>query len=197
MGIGLVEPSSFAVGMAVELRDVRFYVQQRCAVDHIDIRYFENSVLDSQEPHPFSHAVGAGGCVLAVDLQPDMLAILREKVKSPGSPQNVQLLQGTAEQTGISERSCDLVFLANIWHELDDHAAVLREAGRILKMDGLIAILDWRRDLTGPPGPPADHRIAEAETVSELAKVGTQIRRSGAFGRYSYLVVGTRPNPTL
>jgi ubiquinone/menaquinone biosynthesis C-methylase UbiE len=146
---------------------------------------------------PFAQAAGPAGCVLAVDLQPEMLAILREKLASPGSPQNVQLRQGTAEHTGVPEHICDLVFLANIWHELDDHAAVLREAGRILKSEGLIAVLDWRRDLAGPPGPPADDRIAEAETVAALEHAGSVIRRAGAFGWHSYLVLGTRPSASV
>jgi ubiquinone/menaquinone biosynthesis C-methylase UbiE len=140
---------------------------------------------------PFARAIAPEGRVLAVDLQPEMLAILRSKLQSPGMPGNIQLLEGTATQTGIAVRRCDLVFLANIWHELDDHATVLCEMVRILKPGGRIAILDWRHDLAGPPGPPADHRVARDTTTSMLVHAGWQIRYSRAFGQYSYLVVGT------
>jgi ubiquinone/menaquinone biosynthesis C-methylase UbiE len=143
---------------------------------------------------PFARAVAPEGRVLAVDLQPQMLAILRGKLQSPGMPGNIQLLKGTATQTGIAARRCDLVFLANIWHELDDHAAVLCEMVRILKPGGRIAILDWRHDLASPPGPPADHRVAQHTTTSVLVHAGWHIRHSGAFGQYSYLLVGTRPS---
>src|SRR5690242_15290696 len=74
---------------------------------------------------PFARAVAPSGTVMAVDFQPAMLAILREKLSAPGVPPNIQLVEGSAENTGVPEATCDLVFLANIWHELDDHAAVL------------------------------------------------------------------------
>ena len=142
---------------------------------------------------PFARAIAPDGRVLAVDLQPEMLAILRGKLQSPGTPANIQLLEGTATQTGIAARRCDLVFLANIWHELDDHAAVLCEMVRILKPGGRIAILDWRHDLASPPGPPADHRVAQHTTTSVLVQAGWHILHSGPFGQYSYLLIGAAP----
>ena len=142
---------------------------------------------------PFARAVEPSGTVLAVDFQPGMLAIIREKLSSPGAPRNVRLLEGSAENTGVPPSSCDLVFLANIWHELDDHAAVLREAARILKSDGSVAVLDWQHDMTRPPGPPFDHRISLAQTKAALEDAGCQIRHAASFGPYNYLVIGSRP----
>ncbi len=86
--------------------------------------------------------------------------------------------------------TCDLVFLANIWHELDEHAAVLLETARILKSGGSIAILDWRHDVTRPPGPPFDRRVSIAQVTAALEDAGCEIRHSGNFGMYNYLVVG-------
>ncbi len=142
---------------------------------------------------PFARAVEPSGTVLAVDFQPGMLAIIREKLGSPDAPRNIGLLEGSAENTGVPASTCDVVFLANIWHELDDHAAVLQEAARILKSGGSIAILDWRHDVTRPPGPPFDHRVSIAQVTAALEDAGCEIRHAGNFGMYNYLVVGTRP----
>ncbi|MCX6621141.1 MAG: methyltransferase domain-containing protein [Acidobacteria bacterium] len=100
---------------------------------------------------PFARAVAPGGRVLAVDLQPGMLSLLGAKLEAPGAPGNVELLEGTASRTGIAGLACDLFFLANIWHELDDAEEVLAEAARTLKRAGRIAILDWRPDVDRPP----------------------------------------------
>jgi ubiquinone/menaquinone biosynthesis C-methylase UbiE len=143
---------------------------------------------------PFARAVAPSGTVLAVDFQPAMLAILREKLSAPGMPRNIQLLEGSAENTGVPGAACDLVFLANIWHELDDHAAVLREAARILKSDGAIAVLDWSHDATRPPGPPLEHRVSLAQAKAALQDAGWNIRHASRFGPYNYLVLGSRPS---
>ena len=143
---------------------------------------------------PFAHAVEPTGTVFAVDFQAGMLAVLRQKLGSPGAPRNVRLLEGSANSTGVPESACDVVLLANIWHELDDHATALREAARILKSGGVIAVLDWRDDVTRPPGPPLEHRVPVAKTRSALEDAGFQFLQDTSFGRYSYLVVGTRPD---
>ncbi|MEO8368663.1 MAG: methyltransferase domain-containing protein [Candidatus Solibacter sp.] len=142
---------------------------------------------------PFARAVESSGTVLAIDFQPDMLAIIRQKLKAPAAPQNIRLLEGSAENTGVPESRCNLVFLANIWHELDDHVAVLREAARILTADGSIAVLDWRHDVTRPPGPRVEHRVSLAKTRTALEDAGCHIRHAGSFGAYNYLVIGSRP----
>ena len=72
---------------------------------------------------------------------------------------NVDLIQAEAESTALPDGSCDLVFLANVWHEFADRSAVLNESRRILKHRGRIAILDWRPDVERENGPPLDHRL--------------------------------------
>jgi len=72
-----------------------------------------------------------------------------------GAPANGALFQGDAATT-LDAASCDLVLPPNSWHELDDHPVALREAARILRLDGRRAILDWR---TTPSARPARRSI--------------------------------------
>jgi ubiquinone/menaquinone biosynthesis C-methylase UbiE len=138
---------------------------------------------------PFARAVGPEGRVLAVDLQPEMLALIGAKLEASDAPGNIELLEGTAERTGLPDGACDVALLANLWHELDDHGVVLEEVRRVLKPGGRVAVLDWRADVAPPPGPPQDHRIGEAEALRELEAGGFRVVRSGQFGAYSYLAV--------
>ena len=140
---------------------------------------------------PFARMVAPGGRVYAVDLQPKMLEFLSAKLRRPDAPANIETVEGSADRTGVPDGACDLVFLAEVWHEIDDRAAVLREVTRILRPGGRLAILDWRPDLEPPPGPPAHHRIAAADTAAELEASGWRVSSNGPVGRFSYLAIAS------
>lgn len=141
---------------------------------------------------PFARAIAPSGRVFAVEPQPEMLEMLRDKLRQPGMPSNILLLQGTATATQLPSASCDLVFLANVWHELDNHQAALREAARVVTRGGCIGILDWRSDMAGPPGPPTQHRIGIGQVISMLQSERWEVQHSGPVGRYSYIVVASQ-----
>lgn len=138
---------------------------------------------------PFARAVGPAGMVWAVDLQPAMLKILEEKLRQEGAPHNIELREGQAADTGLADGSCDLAFLGNIWHELDEPGTVLVELRRILRPGGRVAILDWRTGVPHPPGPPPEHRVAPSETEAMLKGGKWRDVSFGHLGPYSYLLL--------
>lgn len=133
------------------------------------------------------------GKIYAVDVEPQLLAMLKQKLAPSGMPQNLELIEGEADSTHLRDECADRVLLANIWHEIEDHAATLHEAKRILRKEGQIAILDWRPDVDPPPGPPLEHRIASAMVQASLRNSGWKIVVATPVGRYSYLVIATPP----
>lgn len=137
---------------------------------------------------PIARAVGASGHVFAVDLQPEMLDLLREKLSRPDAPENVSLHPGKASQLPLQDGSVELVFYANVWHELDDLETVLREAIRILVPGGRFTILDWRDDCSPPPGPPQEYRVAERSVIAFLTSQRCSDVGSVSVGGFSYLV---------
>ena len=141
---------------------------------------------------PFAREVGETGRILAVDLQPEMLEILGRKLRAAGAPANIELVAGSAARTNLADQCCDLAFLANVWHELDDHAVVLRESARILRPGGRIAVLDWRPDVEQPPGPPLDHRIAVEAVGRTMEAAGWHVEQPHAVGEFSYFVLAGR-----
>lgn len=138
---------------------------------------------------PLARAVGSRGRILAVDAQRGMLAHLREKVISlQGS--NIELIHAEADATGLPSATCDLVFLANVWHEFADRRAVLMESKRILKNLGHIAILDWRPDVEPEHGPPLEHRLGASSARTELLAAGFNQIDLRNIGKYAWLVQG-------
>jgi ubiquinone/menaquinone biosynthesis C-methylase UbiE len=75
---------------------------------------------------PLAHAIGPLGQVYAVDCQAEMLGRLQFKLDT-GNISNIQAVLAEADSTGLPNTSCDLVFMANVWHEFADRSAVLLE----------------------------------------------------------------------
>ena len=142
---------------------------------------------------PAAHAVGTQGHVYAVDVQTEMLDLLRKKLESHSTPLPISLHHGDACSTTLPNGCVDLVLLANVWHEFDDHACVFAEARRIATRGGRIAILDWSPEYAPPPGPPADHRIPSSNVVEFLTNQGCARTVSQRVGRYAYLVTAELP----
>ncbi len=140
---------------------------------------------------PLAHAVAAGGHIFAVDLQPEMLDLLRNKLEKTDAPTNISLHAGDASLLPLQDRSVDLVFYANIWHEIANLDSAIREASRVAVSSGKIAILDWRDDCVPPPGPPSNHRISANRVVTFLKENGCQQVQSTHVAEFSYLVTAT------
>jgi ubiquinone/menaquinone biosynthesis C-methylase UbiE len=138
---------------------------------------------------PFAKLVGPRGKVHALDVEPEMLSLLRQRLP-PQSP--ILLVEAEATRTTLPPSSQDLVFLANVWHELDQPRAALDEFARILRKDGYLAILDWRAEADSPPGPPKDHRVPASEVVEQLTLHGWTAFANIVIGDYSYLVTAQR-----
>ena len=140
---------------------------------------------------PLAQAAGAEGKVYAVDAQEEMLALLRQKLHE-SSVSNVELIHAEAESTALPSACCNLVFLANVWHEFADRTAVLQESFRILKHRGHIAIVDWRPDVERENGPPLDHRLEASNAVTLLRSTGFHQVTNVNVGQYSWLVQGEK-----
>jgi ubiquinone/menaquinone biosynthesis C-methylase UbiE len=140
---------------------------------------------------PLAQAIGPQGKVYAVDAQDEMFSLLRQKLDE-FTLSIVELIRAEADNTGLPASSCDLVFAANVWHEFDDHTAVVREFARVLKAGGRIAILDWRTDVEPVAGPPLEHRLDSSHAMDALRFSGFQKVATANVGLYSWLVQGER-----
>jgi ubiquinone/menaquinone biosynthesis C-methylase UbiE len=141
---------------------------------------------------PLARAVAPDGKVYAVDFQPAMLALLAQKLESEGGD-NIVLVEGSASKTQLAVSSCDLVLLANMWHELDDAPSVLEEVRRVIRPGGRFAVLDFRPNATRPPGPPPEYRKSAEQVSESVTSHGWKLEASSEVGTYSYLLVFELP----
>jgi ubiquinone/menaquinone biosynthesis C-methylase UbiE len=115
-------------------------------------------------------AVGQAGRVTAVDPSPSARQHLLERRQEGPFPQ-LDVREGTAEDTGLPAASCDRMLWQAIYHELRNNQAAWAEARRVLKPDGRLVVVDWS-PVESPVGPPVAHRIS-----AEVAE--TQARANG------------------
>lgn len=120
-----------------------------------------------------ARAVGPRGRVVASDLQPEMLAMLRERVATEGLG-NVVAVTATDEDPGLPEGGCDLVLLVDVYHELAAPQAVLAALRRSLAPGGRVALVEFRGEDPEIPIKP-EHKMTKAQVRRELEPRGFRL----------------------
>jgi ubiquinone/menaquinone biosynthesis C-methylase UbiE len=138
---------------------------------------------------PLGMRVGSAGTVFAVEWRPWLMDELRARVHGSDVPGNLRIVSGRAAETHLPAGCCDLVLLADIWHELEHPDAALDEARKILRPDGRMAILNWRPEGFCPPGPPVEHRVSMHTTICTVERKSWSLLRVAEIGSNGYLLV--------
>jgi SAM-dependent methyltransferase len=95
----------------------------------------------------------AQGTVYALDIEPEMANIVRQKcLDAKISNIEVMIRDFVAEGTGLADNSMDAALLFNILHH-EEPVELMREAFRVLKTGGKLAVIHWNYDSTTPRGP--------------------------------------------
>jgi ubiquinone/menaquinone biosynthesis C-methylase UbiE len=112
-------------------------------------------------------AVTPGGKVLAVDVQPEMVAMLQRAVRQTGLTQ-IQPLLGAEEDVGLPACSVDLAIMVDVYHELAFPYEVLASIVRALKPGGQLVFVEYRAEDPDVPIK-ALHKMSEVQIKREAA----------------------------
>jgi precorrin-6B methylase 2 len=122
-----------------------------------------------------AHVVGPGGRVVATDLQPGMLDLIRAKIERQGLT-NVTLVQGRSDDPNLPPATFDLIVLVDVYHELASPQVFVRKLREALKPDGRLVLIEFR--LEDPRVPIREvHKMSVSQVRQELGADGFQIDR--------------------
>jgi len=141
---------------------------------------------------PASKIVGREGRVYAFDASGKRLAVLREAIAERGIANIEALLGDVTEQISVDDDSVDVCLMANVFHELVEDGVIKGEMGeirRVLKPDGVLAIVDFKKDVERPPGPPLSVRLDPGEAETVVRQYGFERVRAVEVGPYHYLIL--------
>jgi len=125
--------------------------------------------------------------VYAIDVQQEMLDIIGEKIRT-GKIKNIETILSKESSIPLPDKSVDVLFMANVFHELDDRGGILKEAKRILSGRGRMIIIDWKK-IEMEFGPPVGERLTAEEVVSICEKGGFTMLERLEAGEYNYMLV--------
>lgn len=112
-------------------------------------------------------AVGAQGRVYAVDVQPEMLTILTNKLAGSGIT-NVTPILATERDPRLPDECLDLALMVDVYHELAFPYEVTRAVCRALKPGGRLVLLEYRGEDDWVPIKQL-HKMTVAQVRKEMA----------------------------
>lgn len=121
------------------------------------------------------------GVVFAVDVEPKQLDALREQLLAGGF-ENVVPVLASYSTPHLPSASCDLIFIADTYHHIDDRVAYMRRLQRALRSGGRLAVLEYKPGPL-PVGPPAEMKPAPGEMQRELESAGW--KRTATFDTHA------------
>ncbi|MEJ2732864.1 MAG: methyltransferase domain-containing protein [Anaerolineae bacterium] len=98
-------------------------------------------------PGPGAFTVGAArhagpsGRLIAVDIQPQMIAQVEQRVQAEGLT-NVETYIASAHHLPLDDESVDRAFLITVLPEIPDRARALAELHRVLRPEGVLSITE-------------------------------------------------------
>lgn len=138
---------------------------------------------------PFAHTV-PDGIVYAVDVEPAQLDVVRARI-TRDQLDNVVPVLASYTSPHLPPNRCDVVFIADTYHHIEDRTAYFADLRASLKPSGVLVILEYKEgDI--PVGPPASHKVPVATRHAELAAAGYELRETLATHMWQDLEIWQR-----
>jgi ubiquinone/menaquinone biosynthesis C-methylase UbiE len=135
--------------------------------------------------------VGPEGKVFATDIQPQMLAMLRERLTRQKIT-NVTLVQGAVDDPRLPPNSLDLILMVDVYHEFSEPQKMLRGMREALKPGGRMVLLEYKKE---DPSIPIrlEHKMTVAEAKLEVEAEGFRLARVGTELPRQHILIFEKP----
>mgnify|MGYP006278814627 CR=1 FL=1 len=112
------------------------------------------------------------GRVFAVDIQPEMLEIMRDRMQTEGV-ENVTLVRGSVTDPSLPADSIDAALMVDAYHEFSHPREMMDNLVEALTPGGRVYLVEYRKE---DPSVPIKrlHKMSEAQARKEMEAVGLE-----------------------
>jgi ubiquinone/menaquinone biosynthesis C-methylase UbiE len=114
-----------------------------------------------------SEMVGAKGRVFAVDIQPEMIKIIRGRMRN-WKLKNIQPVQGTIADPKLKANDIDLILMVDVYHEFSHPYEMTTAMVKALKPKGRLVFVEYRMEDENVPIKLV-HKMTKKQVAKEMA----------------------------
>lgn len=127
------------------------------------------------------------GKVLAVDIQPEMLAMIEER-KSADDVANVEGILGEIDNTNLPANSVDVALLVDAYHEFSHPREMLESIYNALKPGGRLILVEYRAEDESVPIRPL-HKMTQDQVKLEMSVFDLQFEETLDFLPWQHMMI--------
>jgi ubiquinone/menaquinone biosynthesis C-methylase UbiE len=135
--------------------------------------------------------IGPKGIVLATDVQPEMLRMLRTNARSAGVT-NIKPIHSTHTDPKLPIAKVDLILMVDVYHECTDPEATLQGLLKALKPAGRLVLVEFRGEDPEVPIKP-EHKMTLAQVRGEVEPQGFVFKESLEFLPWQHIIIFEKP----
>jgi len=133
------------------------------------------------------------GTVYAVDIQPEMLAVIERRRRERGVD-NLETVLGTETSPGLPVSAVDLAFIVDAYHEFSHPWEMGRAIAAALKPGGRLLLIEYRGEDPRVPIKPL-HKMTAAQARREMAAIGLDWVATEDYLPQQHVLVFEKPRP--
>ena len=114
--------------------------------------------------------VGPAGKVLAIDIEPAMLEAIAQRAQRE-HVSNVATVRSSAQDPNLAPGSVDLLFMVDVYHELEYPYEMMTKVRTALKRGGRVALIEYRAEDPEVAIKPL-HKMTERQVRREMQAAG-------------------------
>jgi len=120
-------------------------------------------------------AVGPKGRVYAVDIQPEMLELLKKYAEQEGVAANITPVLGTETDPKLPKGGVDRILLVDVYHEFQQPEPMLARIRESLAPGGTVTLIEYRLEGESASHIHQAHRMSVEQVLSEWNPAGFEL----------------------
>jgi ubiquinone/menaquinone biosynthesis C-methylase UbiE len=131
------------------------------------------------------------GKVYAVDISPEMLAIVRAKMRKSNA-ENIETVLSTVTDLKLEKNSADCVLIVDAYHEFSHPLEMGKSIFDTLKPGGKLVLIEYRME---DPGIPIKklHKMSQKQAIKEISAVGLKWEETSEALPQQHFMVFRKP----